>query len=388
MKKIFYALIIFFIIPIIGHASEKVDLYLFWGDGCPHCAHEKEYLEGLEKKYDNLNVHLYEVWYNEDNAKKMEKLKKSFGDEATLSVPFTVIGEKSFSGYSDQIGSEIKAEIDKCQKKKCDNVAEKILTGSNIKVEKKIEDESNVPLLGKVNVKEVSLPLIAAVIGLVDGFNPCAMWILLFLISMLLGMKNKKRMWALGITFLVSSALVYALFMVAWLGITIKISQVWIVRFLIALVALIGGFANLRSYFKTSKSGCDVVDDKKRKKIIEKIKKFTHEKSFLLAMAGVILLAFSVNLVELACSAGLPLLFTQILAVNDLSLIQYIIYIIIYIFFFLLDDLVVFIIAMVTLQVTGVTTKYNRLSHLIGGILMFIIGLLLIFKPGWIMFNF
>ena len=119
MKKIFYALIIFFIIPIIGHASEKVDLYLFWGDGCPHCAHEKEYLEGLEKKYDNLNVHLYEVWYNEDNAKKMEKLKKSFSDEATLSVPFTVIGEKSFSGHSDQIGSEIKAEIDKCQKKKC-----------------------------------------------------------------------------------------------------------------------------------------------------------------------------------------------------------------------------------------------------------------------------
>ena len=390
IKKIFLAICLFWLIPMIGQAKEEVDLYLFWGDGCPHCAHEKEFLKELQQEDKDLNLHLYEVWNDEDNAELMEKVKESFDLETTSSVPFTVIGNRVFSGYSDSIASQIEDAIKTCHKERCENVVGKIASGSNIKVEEKntMSDIVDLPILGIVNVKDVSLPLIAVVIGFVDGFNPCAMWILIFLISMLLGMKNKKRMWALGLTFLATSALPYLLFMVAWLSITLKISQILIVRIIIAIIALIGGIVNLRSFIKDNDSGCEVVDDKKRKKIIAKIKQFTHEKSFILAMIGVMALAFSVNLVELACSAGLPLLFTQILALNDLSSFEYMVYIFIYIFCFLLDDLVVFVVAMMTLQVTGVTTKYNKYSHLIGGIIMIIIGILLIFKPEWIMFNF
>lgn len=390
IKKVIFVVCLFMITPFVINAQEEVDIYLFWGDGCPHCAHEKEFLNELEKEDENLNVHLYEVWNDEDNAELMEQVKTSFGIEATSSVPFTVIGNQVFSGYSDSIGSQIESALDKCYENGCEDVVAQIMNDNDIKIENSssLDDEVDIPLLGNVNVKEASLPLIALVIGLVDGFNPCAMWILLFLISMLLGMKNKKRMWALGITFLVASSIVYLLFMVAWLGITLKISQVLIVRIIIAVIALIGGIVNFRSYFKANDSGCEVVDDRKRKKIIDKIKKIIHEKSFILAILGVIALAFTVNLIELACSAGLPLLFTQILALNDLSNVQYIVYILIYIFFFLLDDLIVFIVAMVTLQVTGITTKYNKVSHLIGGVLMILIGLLLIFKPEWIMFNF
>ena len=119
-----------------------------------------------------------------------------------------------------------------------------------------------------------------------------------------------------------------------------------------------------------------------------KIKKFTSEKSLLLALVGVITLAFSVNLIELACSAGLPLIFTQILALNNLGLFEYSIYILLYLIFFLIDDIVIFVIAMKTLEVTGISTKYTKYSHLIGGIIMLIIGILMIFKPSWLMFNF
>ena len=105
-------------------------------------------------------------------------------------------------------------------------------------------------------------------------------------------------------------------------------------------------------------------------------------------MLGIITLAISVNIVELACSAGLPLLFTQVLALNNLEPYQSTIYMLIYIFFFLLDDLIVFMIAMFTLKVTGITTKYTKYTHLIGGIIMLIIGLLMMFKPEWLMFNF
>ena len=150
---------------------------------------------------------------------------------------------------------------------------------------------------------------------------------------------------------------------------------------MIGLFAIGGGLFNLWSYIKTRKtSGCVVVDDNKRKKIFGKIKKFTSEKSFILAILGVMALAISVNMVELACSAGLPLIFTQLLALNEVSGLAGFYYTLVYIFFFLIDDLIVFTIAMITMNVTGISTKYNKYSHLIGGILMLIIGLLLIFK--------
>ena len=156
----------------------------------------------------------------------------------------------------------------------------------------------------------------------------------------------------------------------------------------IAIIALIGAIINLRAFIKSRDSGCEVVDDKKRKTIFKKIKKFTHEKSLLLALVGVIGLAISVNLVELACSAGLPLVFTELLVINNVNSFMRFTYTLLYILFFLLDDLVVFFIAMFTMKITGISTKYNKYSHLIGGIIMLLIGILLIFKPEWLMFQF
>ena len=157
------------------------------------------------------------------------------------------------------------------------------------------------------------------------------------------------------------------------------------VRILIGLVALAGGGYNLKEYFTTPAAVCKVTDTDKRQKFFERLKNIAHHPSFLLAFGGIILLAFAVNLVELICSAGLPAVYTQILALNDLTKLQYYLYIFFYIFIFMLDDLFVFFAAMITLRMTGMTTKYSHWSHLIGGILMVIIGLLLIFKPELLM---
>ena len=129
-------------------------------------------------------------------------------------------------------------------------------------------------------------------------------------------------------------------------------------------------------------------------KITNSLKKFRYHilisliLAFLAAILGIIALAISVNVIELACSAGLPLIFTQILAMNNVSMVARVIYILIYILFFMIDDIIVFIIAMATFKITGISTKYTKYSHLIGGIIMLIIGILMIFKPSWIMFNF
>lgn len=396
-KKI--VLLLLLLLPTLVSAKE-VNLYLFHGDGCPHCAKEREYLKEIEKEYDDVNIHLYEVWYDTDNQELMEKVKKEL-NSSTNYVPLTIIGDKYTVGFNDNTKLMIKNNIEKCLKEDCEDVVGNVLAGKTanettikkeVKEQKKDKEDSikDLPILGKVDVKKVSLPIIAAVIGLVDGFNPCAMWVLIFLISMLLGTKDRKKMWILGLTFLFTSAFIYLLFMVAWLNVAIKMNTVIWLRIAIAIIAIIAAFINLKSFYKSLKkdTGCEVVDSKKRKNIIEKIKKFTLEKSLILGLLGVMTLAISVNFIELACSAGLPLLFTQILALNNLSKLSYMIYILIYIFFFLIDDIIVFVIAMFTLKITGISNKYSKYSHLIGGIIMLLIGLLMIIKPEWLMLNF
>lgn len=245
-------------------------------------------------------------------------------------------------------------------------------------------------LFGVVSLKDVSLPIFTIILGAVDGFNPCAMWILIFLITMMFSMHDRKKMWILGLTFIFISGFVYLCFMVSWLSLASFLNSVTLIRFLIASFAVLFGMVNIYRYIKSLNSdvGCDVTDKKKKLKIMERIKKIVTEKSFLLSILGIVLLAFSVNLIELLCSLGIPVMFTNVLAMNDLSALEYVIYIGLYLLFFLIDDILIFVIAMKTLKIKGISNKYTKYSHLIGGIIMVLLGILMVIKPEWLMFNF
>ena len=399
MKKVIYAFLCFLaFIPNIIFASEKdLNIYLFYGDGCPHCAAEEKFLNEYLKKEKSVKLHKYEIWYDKDNALKYKEVNKILNDNSN-SIPYLVIGNNTISGYSEDItNEEIKNTINFYKNKKFKDkvgiylgvVDENEYNDENIKYD---SSKVNIPILGKVDAKKVSISLSAIVIGLVDGFNPCAMWILIFLISMLLGMKNKKRMWALGITFLVSSALVYFLFLISWLNLAVFLNKIAYIRIAISLVAIIFGTYSILNFissiFNKKDDGCEVVDSKNRKKIIKSINKIVKEKSFILALLGIVLLAISVNIIELLCSLGLPVMFSEILAINNVSKTGQILYSLLYVFFFLIDDIVVFVIAMKTLEIKAISNKFGKYSHLIGGIIMLIIGLLMVTKPEWLMFNF
>jgi len=393
MKKLkFLILTILLLLPISISAKEKVNLYLFHSETCSHCQAEIEYLKELESEYDNLKVHLYEINNHKSNQEKMVKVKEKLKIDSP-NVPFTVIGNYYYIGYSDGIRDGIKELVEKYSNEPEINMVKPILEDKELPDVEMLNGEiKTINIFGKqVNPAKLSLPVLSIVLGALDGFNPCAMWVLIFLISMLFNMKNRKKMWCLGITFLFTSALVYLLFMFTWLGVTTELlTHVSWFKILIALVALIGAFVNLRSFYRSVKNGtgCEVVDNKKRKNIMTKIKKITTEKSFFLALIGVMLLAASVNVIELACSAGIPVLFTNVLALNELTKFQTTMYIYLYILFFLIDDIIVFVIAMLTLNIKALSTRYTKYSHLIGGILMLAIGLLMLFKPSWLMFNF
>ena len=155
---------------------------------------------------------------------------------------------------------------------------------------------------------------------------------------------------------------------------------------IIGLVALSGGVFSIRKGFQES-NGCSIAGADKKQKIFERMKTVIHRENLLLALVGIVTLAFSVNLIELVCSAGLPAIYTQILAINNLAVWQYYAYILFYVAVFMLDDLIIFILAMKTLEVTGMTTKYSRVTRVIGGSVMIVVGILLLFKPEWIMFG-
>ena len=409
MKKLISIIllsILFVIFPVKVNAEERVvNIHLFYGESCPHCAAEKEFLKEYLKDRDNVKLYTYEVFNDQSNVELMSKVADEMGIKVS-GVPFTIIGKKTLIGYSDGVTDEdIKKAVEKYLNE--DNeyrdyageitgkVSKETPKQEEKKETKKEENkdskyEKTVPVFGKINAKKVSLPLLAVVLGFVDGFNPCAMWILIFLITMLLNMKDRKKMWILGLIFILTSGVVYLMFMLAWLNLAVFISKLTYIKLLISLVAITVGIINLINYGKSlnKDDGCEVVDKKDRKKIMNRIIKVTTQSKFILAILGIIVLAASVNIVELMCSIGIPLLFTQILAMNDLSTFSYIAYMFIYILFFLVDDILVFAISMVTLKVTGITTKYTKYSHLIGGLIMLLIGILLLVKPEILMFNF
>ena len=424
MKKILKFLIVFavfLLLPVSAKADEKViNIHLFYGNGCPHCAAEEEFLSDYLKDRTDVKLYKYEIWYDSHNQELLSKVQKEMGTTNKNGVPFTVIGKKTIVGYADGVTdeqikdainyylnndyrdyageitgkvkkTEVKEDTTKDESKTEDKKENKIEKADGTKDSDQTDENVTVPVLGKINAKKVSLPILAVVLGFVDGFNPCAMWILIFLITMLFNMKDRKKMWILGLTFILTSGIVYLMFMLAWLNLATFISKIAFIRLLIAVIALVVGLINVYKYIDSLKKkdeGCDVVDKKDRKKIMEKIISITHEKKFIIALLGIMVLAASVNIIELMCSIGIPLLFTQILAMNNLSTFSYMIYMFIYIFFFLIDDIVIFVISMVTLKVTGLSTKYTKYSHLVGGIIMLIIGLLLIIKPELLMFNF
>lgn len=394
IKKILFIFILTSLfIPFVladSKTTKDVTIYLFYSSSCPHCKKEKEYLSTLE----DVEIKQYEV---STYSKLLTKVRNKLNIKES-SVPVTIIGSDYVIGYNEEIKTQIDDMIsDYSEEEHCD-VVELIIENKDISECLEINegiynksDEKVVSLFGKkieFNAKNVSLPLISILIGFIDGFNPCAMWVLIFLISMLFNMKNKKRIWILGLTFLVTSAFVYLVFMTGILSIANYIGTYF--KYIIALIALIGGIVNLNNFRKSlnKDTGCQVTNKNQRKKTIEKIKKILSEKHFVISIIGIMLLAISVNIVELACSAGLPTVFIEILSLNNLSNFEYGLYMLLYIIMFMIDDIVIFIIAMTTLKVTGISNKYTKYSHLIGGIIMIIIGILMAFKTDWLMFNF
>lgn len=395
MKRI---LAIIFSVFIFGSnfavASTPVDLYFFNGDGCPHCAKEEKFLEDLEGK-QIVSVHRFEVWHNQANAELMGKVGQAL--KVTESgVPLTVVGSRYIVGFDEAntTGKDILQLIEQEKTSSNQNVVANLIGGNKTPLDnvgkpdkqegydRAIAKTVKIPFFGDRQVVNFSLPILTAVIGLLDSFNPCAMWVLLFLIGILLNMNVRKKMWLMGGVFLGSSALAYFVFLAAWLNIYQFMSYIRWINTAIAVIAIGAGLFSFWDFWVSRNGGCDIAGNPtKRKLIMEKIKNFAQNESFFVALFGLALVGAGVNMIELLCSAGLPAIYIPILTATAKSSLVYYLYLLVYCFFYILPQLIVFLIAMFTLRQVAVGSRVTRWFALASGVLMMTVGLLLLFKP-------
>jgi len=386
-----------------------VDVYLFWREGCPHCEHAIEFLRRVAIDEPQARVHYFEVSRNAANRAALIAYadKRKLED---LAVPFTVIGDEIIVGWGGEAftGGPLSARIQACMRAACPDSLGPMLREAGLlaplvgaqaaAVESPapvppaargatLPETIRLPLAGEIRLATLSLPALTVFLGALDGFNPCAMWTLVFLIGLLLGVKDRARMWILGGAFIGASAAVYFLFMAAWLNALLLIGMVVWVRAGVALVALGGGFYYLREYFVNPEAACKVTAPESRRRVLDRLRGLASEQRFWVALGGIVALAFAVNMIELFCSAGIPAVYTQVLALSKLPTWQYYAYLSLYILIFMLDDLIVFVVAMKTLEVTGATTRYVRFSHLVGGVALLAIGALLLLRPELLAFG-
>ncbi len=364
---------------VVFAKDNSFEINLFYSATCPHCKKERVFLDTLKEKYPEIKINEYEIIYNKENQKLLSEFYKRYQvpEREWGLVPVTFTPDKYFVGFNEQIGRNIEMCLEECI-----NSNGKSLDSYKIKI----------PVIGELDLSKMSLLAMTATLGALDGFNPCAMWVLLFLLTLLINVRSRKRMYLIAGTFILASGIVYYLILNAWLKLFLAVSYVNITRMLIGIFAIGLGIWQIKNFFNFKPGVCSVTDGntgfqrKLKNGLKNRAEKLVLSPLNIGIIGGVIMLALGVNLVEFFCSAGLPAIFTRVLALNNVSAFNYHLYLVLYTFIFMLDDLIIFSIAVFTLSKIGFTEKYNYWATLVGGVLIFLLGVLLIFKPEALMF--
>ena len=384
-------------------AENKVDIYVFGRENCNFCHLEKTFLDAQLSKRNDFNFIELDV-----NNSKIKKQFDLLTDKYHLikATPITLVGDFIIQGFNsdETTGQDILLAIDEHKGKANFSIEEYLVGRKNLAtsgaicsgessksclVKVKQRTEIKVPFLGIVDFKEFSLLSMSIILGFVDGFNPCAMWVLLTFLLILWQLGNKKKMFQAAGLFIFAETIMYWAILNFWFGAWDFIGLDRIVTPTVGVIAIVGGIYFLQRYFKhRNELVCDVASYKSKSKTEQKIKELIKSPMAILTVLGIISVAFSVNIIEFACSVGIPQAFTKILEINHLSTFSEQMYILIYTFFYMIDDFVVFGLALYGFdKFYTVGQKYSNLSSLIGGILMLILGALLLFAPGTLIFQ-
>ena len=348
--------------------GEGYQVYFFYLPGCSHCEAQELFNKKLESEFPSINITPVDATAPAGSALLQQMLEER-GIEEEPDFPITIFGNQVFGGWESEetSGRAIEEALQQCLAGKCPPP-----TGEEPK------HTITLPLIGEIVLSDYSLPALAVILGLVDGFNPCAMWVLVYLISVVATLRDKRRIWLIVGSFVLASGILYFLFMTAWLNVFLLIGYIKPVTIVIGLVALGGGALQVREVIKTRGAVvCEVTSEESRKKTMTRVQRIVSSPLTFGILVGIVALAFTVNAVEFVCSAAIPAVFTQVLALSNLSTFQYYGYILLYVSFFMLDDLVIFGTAAFALT-SSLGDRYAKYTRPVGATILIILGLFLL----------
>jgi hypothetical protein len=240
------------------------------------------------------------------------------------------------------------------------------------------------PFFGRLSVRALGLPAFTLLLGLLDGVNPCAMWVLLFILSLLVNLRDRRKMVLIGGTFVAVSGFVYFAFMAAWLNIFLLVGLSWVTQVVLGGVAMLVGALNIKDFFAFGRGMSLVIPAVAKPGMYARVRRVLQAEHLPGALAGVIVLAVLVNTIELLCTAGLPAVYTRILTLRQLPWWAYYGYLGLYNVAYMFDDSVMLILAVVTLGRRKFQEKEGRWLKLLSGVVMLGLGVALIAQPGWL----
>ncbi|MFH1785911.1 MAG: hypothetical protein ABH842_05775 [Candidatus Micrarchaeota archaeon] len=362
---------------VVQTSDADLVIHFFYSPSCSHCAEQEPFNQQFEAEFEEIDIIYHNVEVPSETRLLLIMAQNVSFDVSDLGTPTTFIGNNIFVGFEqNSTPLELRSTILRCLDGDCG-------ANSSSKSKTEITQSVDLPILGKADLSSFSLPVLAVVLGLVDGFNPCAMWVLVYLIGLIMNLKDKKKLILIVGTFVFTSGILYFFFMTAWLNAFLFLGYVRPVNILVGLVALGAGIISLKEYHDTGGAMvCKASDGKAKKKIAHQAKEIISAPLTWLTFIGIIALAFTVNSIEFVCSAALPAVFTQVLALSDLSQLEYYAYILLYVFAFMLDDLVVF--GSAIFIYSHLTDDYAKYCKIIGGVIMLLLGLILLFAPNFL----
>jgi glutaredoxin len=364
---------------------------VFVREGCPHCAKAEQFLAGLAKERPDLRISIRDVLKEPAALARLQEIAKQHGS-GNARVPAFFVGGQLISGFSEEASTD-KLILGALRGEKhgpaagagdAQSCAAQDGSTCRMEVDEGAPDAAafKVTFLGRtVSLDDVGLPAFTVVMGLLDGLNPCSMWVLILMISLLATLNDRRRMLAIAGTFVLVEGIAYFVFMTAWLNLFLLIGLSRASQVAVALIAIAAGVIHLKDFWMPGVGFSLSISDKQKPGIYARMRAILHAKSLPAAIVGVIVLGLLVQVVEFLCTSGFPALFTRILTLRNLDTASYYGYLLLYNVAYMFDDIVVLAIGVTTLSHRRLQENEGRWLKLLSGLVMVALGVYLLVAP-------
>jgi thiol-disulfide isomerase/thioredoxin len=366
--------------------ATPVTISFFWGDGCPHCEALRPFLDRLATA-PGVELAAYEVWHDDANRQLFERVAAAHGIDADA-VPAVFVGGRAWIGDSDAYRQAIAATVARCAAIGCTDVAGAVVQGRQpppTPPGARPATQGTVitlPLLGSHDVGRDSLVWATSLIAFVDGFNPCSLWVLTVLLAMILRTGSRARLALIGGSYVTTVALVYGLFLVGLFGAFTVVDYAWWIRVSVAVLALALAAVNLKDYVWFGRGISLTIPDRFKPGIVRGTRSVSlADRRLPVVVAMTVGIAAGVSLLELPCTVGFPVVWTNLLAERGVATPEYAFLLAVYLLVFLVDEIAVLVAAVAAMRMGRLEQRHGRVLKLGGGMLMAVLGIVMLTDP-------